>query len=118
MTSMANATFSYTVLFGRSLKSWNTHPMLRRSWGTFQWLSCEMSRPATTIRPLVACSSRSRSLRKVDFPEPDGPTRKTNSPFWTSAVTSSERGDVSLVDLGDVLEKDHQREGDRRRGVD
>ena len=30
MTSSANATFSNTVLFGSSLKSWNTQPMLRR----------------------------------------------------------------------------------------
>ena len=28
-----------------------------------------------------ACSSRSSRRRNVDFPEPDGPTRKTNSPF-------------------------------------
>ena len=24
----------------------------------------------------------------VDLPEPDGPTRKTNSPFWISRETS------------------------------
>ena len=30
MTSRANATFSYTVLLGSSLKSWKMHPMFRR----------------------------------------------------------------------------------------
>ena len=37
MTSSANATFSNAVLFGSSLKSWKTQPMLRRRYGTFQF---------------------------------------------------------------------------------
>ena len=47
MTSSANATFSNTVLFGRSLKSWNTHPMLRRKYGTRQLRMVVRSSSAT-----------------------------------------------------------------------
>src|SRR5262245_434338 len=37
------------------------------------------------------------SRRKVDLPEPDGPTRKTNSPFSTSRLTFSSAGRLWLV---------------------
>ena len=39
VTCIANATFSWTVLPGKSRKSWNTVPIWRRSAGTFQGLS-------------------------------------------------------------------------------
>ena len=45
--------------------------------------------PATQIWPLVASSWRLTRRMNVDFPEPDGPTRKTNSPF--SMLTSTSR---------------------------
>ena len=47
MTCSANATFSVTVLFGSSRKSWNTVPMERRSRGTFHAASRLISLPAT-----------------------------------------------------------------------
>ncbi len=89
ITCSANATFSNTVLFGSSRKSWNTTPIWRRSAGTFQLASRATSLPATCTRPLVARSSRSTRRRKVDLPDPDDPTRKTNSPLATSRLTSS-----------------------------
>ena len=46
---------------------------------------------------------------KVVFPEPDGPTRKTNSPLSISTEQSRERDGRTLVRLGDVLELDHER---------
>ena len=89
ITSSANATFSRTVLFDSSLKSWNTQPMERRSAGTFQVESRLSSLPATQMRPLVGLSSLVSSRRKVDLPEPDWPTTKTNSPLPISTETSS-----------------------------
>src|ERR1700722_5064685 len=66
--------------------------MRRRRWGTFQFVSRARSLPATWIRPEVGRSSFRTSRRKVDLPEPDGPTRKTNSPFSTSRFTFSRAG--------------------------
>ena len=57
ITCSANATFSNTVLFGSSRKSWNTTPIWRRSCGTFQLASRPRSLPATWTdaagRPLL-----------------------------------------------------------------
>ena len=39
-----------------------------------------MLRPAMLTLPSVVVSSRIKSLINVDFPQPVGPTRKTNSP--------------------------------------
>src|SRR5687767_3287559 len=47
-----------------------------------------MSLPATQMRPPSGSSSLFRRRMNVDLPEPDGPTRKTNSPFWMSADAS------------------------------
>ena len=66
-----------------------------------------MSRPATSTRPSVATSSRSKSLRNVDFPEPEGPTRKTNSPLAISRESVPQGDDIALVGLGDVFESNH-----------
>src|SRR5215468_10604215 len=71
--------------------------MRRRRWGTFQLFSLARSFPATWIRPSDGRSSRRISRRKVDLPEPDGPTRKTNSPFSTSRLTFSSAGRLWLV---------------------
>ena len=73
--------FSEAVRFGRSLKSWNTQPTFRRSSGTFERLRRTRSRPPTTIRPSVASSSLRMRRTTVDFPEPEAPTTKTNSPL-------------------------------------
>lgn len=88
ITCRAKATFSATVLPGSSRKSWNTTPILRRSPGTFQLCRRLRSLPATKMRPLVARYSRSTSLMKVDLPEPELPTRKTNSPLSMVTFTS------------------------------
>ena len=88
MTCSAKATFSATVLFGSSRKSWNTVPISRRMAGTFQLCSLFSSRPATNTLPLLERCSRRIRRRKVDLPEPEGPTRKTNSPLSMSTDTS------------------------------
>ena len=86
VTSRAKATFSYTVLFGSSLKSWKTVPIERRRCGTFQAGSFEACLPAIQMSPLLGRSSRIMRRISVDFPEPEGPTRNTNSPLaiWSS----------------------------------
>src|SRR5215469_9109466 len=66
--------------------------MRRRSWGTFQFVSRARSLPATWILPVVGRSSLRTSRRNVDLPDPDGPTKKTNSPFSTSRFTFSKAG--------------------------
>ena len=73
---------------GKGVSSWNMQPMLRRRYGTLHELRDPRSLPATMIRPESATSSRFKSRMKVDFPDPDGPTRKTNSPRWISADAS------------------------------
>src|SRR5206468_9747242 len=45
--------------------------------------------PATKTSPCVGSPSRSNKRRDDDLPDPDGPTRKTNSPFSISIETSS-----------------------------
>ena len=82
--------------------------MLRRRYGTFHELQRRaMSLPATKMRPCSGVSSLLTRRRNVDLPEPDAPTRKTNSPLLMSTSAFAQRGDIALVDLGDVLELDH-----------
>src|SRR6202795_4864215 len=47
-----------------------------------------MSRPATQMRPSPGSSSRRSRRMNVVLPDPDGPTRKTNSPLSMSIDTS------------------------------
>ncbi len=42
--------------------------------------------PAMSIWPLVRSSSPAIILSMVDLPQPDGPTKTTNSPFSTSRL--------------------------------
>ncbi len=89
ITSSAKATFSNTVLLGSNRKSWKTQPMLRRRYGHAPFR--QVDDVATRLEDLPAASgssSRSRSRMKVVLPEPDAPTRKTNSPFSISTVMS------------------------------
>jgi len=76
----AKATFSWTVLVGRSLKSWKTMPTLRRRCGTLERDSLATSCPSTMTRPVDGSSSLMRSRFSVDLPAPEEPTAKTNSP--------------------------------------
>src|SRR5579864_4105473 len=73
--------------------------MFRRRKGTFQGDRSLMSLPATQIRPFSGTSSLVRRRRNVDFPEPDGPTRKTNSPLAISTEQSRNATVVFLYDL-------------------
>src|SRR5438270_13326089 len=73
--------------------------MLRRRYGTFQWLSLPMSLPATQMVPQSGSSSLVSRRRNVDLPEPEGPTRNTNSPFAMSTETSRMATVVPLYDL-------------------
>ncbi len=61
-----------------------------RSCSSGAWV---MSRPSkTTVPPLIAAgfsSSRSTALPSVDLPQPDSPSRPTNSPSSTRKLTWS-----------------------------
>ena len=46
-----------------------------------------MEKPLTITRPAVGTTSPVISLMMVDLPEPEGPTRKTNSPSSTVKET-------------------------------
>ena len=92
MTCSVKATFWNTVLLGSRRKSWKTDPMCRRKYGTLRDERVLRSRPSTTTRPSLGPSSRRIRRRQEDFPEPDAPTRKTNSPRCTSKSTSLSAG--------------------------
>ena len=55
-------------------------PSVRRRYGTARLRSFSTAKPLTSALPEVGRSSAVRILMMVDLPEPDGPTRKTNSP--------------------------------------
>ena len=84
--------FCATVRSRSRRKSWKTQPIVRRSFGTFHLLSVFSVWPLTMTLPDVGVSSFSSSRRNVDFPEPDDPMRKTNSPLSISVDTSSRAG--------------------------
>src|SRR3954451_11464509 len=92
MTSSAKATFCATVRSRSRRKSWKTQPMVRRSLGTCHLLIVFSVLPLTTIVPEVGVSSLSSNRRNVDFPEPEDPMRKTNSPLSILVDTSSRAG--------------------------
>jgi hypothetical protein len=77
------------VRSGSRRKSWNTQPMARRRYGTLLRLSSPRSRPPMITCPDVARSSRMHRRMKVDLPDPDCPTRKTNSPAAIDTDTPS-----------------------------
>src|SRR5699024_9417286 len=89
ITCRAKATLAKTVLFGSRRKSWNTVPIPRRRYGTFQLGIFTTDFPAMWIRPAVGTSSRRMRRMTVDLPEPEAPTRNTNSPRSASNEISS-----------------------------
>src|SRR5690606_2609125 len=106
VTSSANATFASAVRSGRRRKSWNTTPSRRRSFGMSPRRRRAEEKPETRTSPVVGRSAIRISLRIVDFPAPEWPVRKTNSPLrtWreTSRRAAPERGysletDCSLI---------------------
>jgi hypothetical protein len=54
------------------------------------------SRPFTMILPLLGWISRSSNFTIVDLPEPEGPMKKTNSPFSIETDTSLRDGRWAL----------------------
>src|SRR5882724_6094712 len=78
------ATFSNTVMCGKSAYDWKTSPRLRR------WTASRvMSSPASTTCPASGSTRPAIILRRVDFPQPEGPRRERNSPEAASSETSS-----------------------------
>src|SRR3546814_14387342 len=73
--------------------------MLRRRYGTFHDDSSRMSLPATKMRPCSGRSSRLTRRRKVDLPDPDAPTRNTNSPLAISTYALRRAGTSPLYVL-------------------
>ncbi len=69
---------------------WNTNPTRsRRKRGAAAGSSAERSVSPTRIRPALGASIAPRRWRRVDFPEPDGPTREIQLP--AAKVASSPR---------------------------
>ena len=79
---IANATFSYTVLSGNSLKSWKTTPILLLKYGILFGFKNVVSLPFIMMFPFVGSSSFNINFIKVDFPEPELPTKKAKSPLF------------------------------------
>ena len=55
---------------------------------------------------------------KVDLPEPDGPTRNTNSPLSICTETSSRPTTPPWYSLMTLVEHDHRRRGWASRRLD
>ena len=87
MARMAKARLSYTDFFSMSRKSWKMTPSVRRIWGTCRGVMLARLKPFTITRPSVGAISAVISLMRVDLPDPDGPTRKTNSPSSMRTLT-------------------------------
>lgn len=80
MARMAKDRFSYTVFLSIRRKSWKMMPRVRRMRGTCRGLMLFRLYPLTMSLPSVRPISPVMSLMMVDLPDPEGPTRKTNSP--------------------------------------
>src|ERR1043166_3524680 len=90
--SGSGAPFSASSRLRRTVIQGNTDPrwvirMPRR-------LGPRIGRPSIRTSPRSARSNPARTLRSVDFPQPDGPTMETNSPSPTVNDMSS-RADTS-----------------------
>ncbi len=72
------ATFSSAVMAGMRLKLWKMNPIL---WHRTQasWLAERSFRryPSMSTSPAVGVSSPPIMLKRVDFPEPEGPMMDT-----------------------------------------
>ena len=72
LISRPKAMFCATVIQGNRAYSWNTMPRSGPGAATV--------RPSTSMPPRVGCEKPAMALSSVDFPQPDGPSRQTNSP--------------------------------------
>ena len=83
--SKGSSTFSVTRRHGMRLASWNTK--------NIRWRACSGVSPSTVIEPSLAGESPAIRRRRVDFPQPLGPMKLTNSPRTTSrSMPSSTSG--------------------------
>jgi hypothetical protein len=57
--------------------------------------------------PVLARCSRKMSLKNVDLPDPDAPTKKTNSPFRCRHRCCRALPALTVVRLGYILETNH-----------
>jgi len=64
---------------------------MSRSFGALSFTTL----PPIFSSPEVMSSRPAIMLRVVDLPQPDGPTRMTNSPSWMSRLKSSTASDPS-----------------------
>ena len=83
------ATLSRTEMCGKSAYDWNTIAISRS-----EGCTSVTSRPAMPTVPSLMVSRPEIIRRSVDFPQPDGPTKTTNSPSLISSeislITSTE----------------------------
>ena len=109
MTSSANATFSATVLFGSSRKSWKTVPTWRRSAGTFQLDSRARSLPSTCTRPggrLLLAQHQPQEGRLARAGLADEEDELALLDLERDVLQG--RAALGRVQLGDVVEPDHE----------
>ena len=66
---------------------------------------------SSRIVPAVISSSPATIRSAVVFPQPDGPTRTTNSPSSTMQCQVANRLDAVVVDLADLLERKSRHDG-------
>ncbi len=79
------ATFSSTLMCGKSPMPWKTYPIRRRS---VAGSLAATGSPSMRTVPLSGSISRLMNFRVVVLPEPDAPTSATKRPSSTCSVTS------------------------------
>src|SRR5258705_844597 len=75
----------FSDVYGSCSTIWMSRRDLRICWPEI----LEMSFPLTRITPDVGRSSPTRSLARVDLPQPDSPTTPSVSPLWSLRLTPS-----------------------------
>ena len=87
---IGNSTFSVIVIDGIRWNAWKTMPTsLRRYAASSSDDIFARSRPWTSTEPEVGRSSPAIKFSSVDFPEPDCPSKATNSPGSMVSETPS-----------------------------
>src|SRR3989344_8342734 len=82
------ATLSLTVFHGNSECCWNTMPRSGPGLTT--------RAPSSFTDPAVGLTKPATQFSSVDLPQPDGPSRHTNSPGCTSRLASLTATTLSL----------------------
>ena len=74
--------FSSALRDGIRWKDWNTNPtLLALNWARPSSFKSERFIEFRTTFPFVGISNPAKRDSKVDFPEPEGPTTATDSPW-------------------------------------